>query len=83
MHADRARAVQTNAKRRAQNRICRSEFVAGCFLHEMNREVAGVEDQFVARCAIQVESDRAFQRFAVKMNIEIQMQMADANLIGA
>src|SRR6185436_14990141 len=75
------RAVEPNLERRAQDRIGGAELVTRRAFHGLNREIAGVQNQLVARDPIQVKSYRALQNLAVESNVDIQMQVTYADQI--
>src|SRR5437773_7730985 len=75
--------MQADSKRRAQDGIGGAQLIARGAIHGMDCEIACIEDQLVAGGPLQVQRHGALQHFAVKMDIEIEMQMPDANLVGA
>ena len=81
MDPDGTIAMQADSKRGAQDGIGGTQLIARRAIHRMDYEVACIENQLVARGPLEIERYGAFQHFAVKMNIEIQMQMPGEYLV--
>ncbi|SPF43109.1 hypothetical protein SBA4_3000014 [Candidatus Sulfopaludibacter sp. SbA4] len=83
MHADAVCSGRhPDLQRRSEHRVGGAQLEAGGVLHGMDREVAGIEDQLIGNDAVEVERAGAFENPSVETEVEVEIEMADASLVG-
>ena len=74
---------RTDFQRRSEHRVGRAQIVPGTVIDAVDCEAARIQNQLVAGQPVALQGGCSLQDTAVEAHIQIQIEMADANLIGA